>query len=57
MLNIFDHSYRLMKKPANYIGLFDPAEIHNRGDLKSHSNNSMIKIGEHLIFFFIYLYW
>ncbi len=46
----------VLKKPANYTSFYDPAEIHNRGELKMHIRNNMIKLGEHLIFFFVYLY-
>ena len=49
--------YKFMKKPASHTGYFDPAEIHNRGELKSHMQNSLVRLGEHLVFFFIYLYW
>jgi protein cornichon len=60
LLNIaFDAWYiiKFLRKPASHIGLFDPAEILNRGELKSHLHSSMIKLGEHLVFFFVYLYW
>ena len=59
LLNIgFDawYIYRVVKKPKSYVDFFDPAEIHNRGELKRHVRDSMIKLGEHIIFFFIYLY-
>lgn len=49
--------YKFVKKPASHTGYFDPAEIHNRGELKSHMQNSLVRLGEHLVFFFIYLYW
>lgn len=38
------------------MGVFDPTEIHNRGQLKSHMKEAMIKLGYHLLCFFIYLY-
>lgn len=38
------------------MGVFDPTEIHNRGQLKSHMKEAMIKLGFHLLCFFIYLY-
>lgn len=38
------------------MGVFDPTEIHNRGLLKSHMKEAMIKLGYHLLCFFIYLY-
>ncbi len=50
--------YKFYKKPlANVVGYFDPAEIHNRGELKTHMQNSLVRLGEHLVFFFVYLYW
>ncbi|CAF0810880.1 unnamed protein product [Brachionus calyciflorus] len=55
----FDAWYilRIVKKPSSYVGFYDPAEIHNRGELKVHIRNSMIKLGQHLLFFFVYLYY
>ena len=54
---VFWYIYKLVKKPAAHVGYFDPAEIHNRGELKAHMQTSLIRLGEHLVFFFIYLYW
>lgn len=48
--------YRYMKVPMGNMGVFDPTEIHNRGQLKSHMKEAMIKLGYHLLCFFIYLY-
>ncbi|XP_055782365.1 protein cornichon homolog 4-like isoform X1 [Salvelinus fontinalis] len=48
--------YRVWKVPMGNMGVFDPTEIHNRGQLKSHMKESMIKLGFHLLCFFIYLY-
>ncbi|KAI2655770.1 hypothetical protein H4Q32_024381 [Labeo rohita] len=48
--------YRYMKVPMGNMGVYDPTEIHNRGQLKSHMKESMIKLGFHLLCFFIYLY-
>ncbi|KAK5643295.1 hypothetical protein RI129_007140 [Pyrocoelia pectoralis] len=42
--------------PRGNIGLYDPTEIHNRGQLKRHMRDCMIYVGYYLIFFFIYLY-
>lgn len=42
--------------PQGNLGKYDPAEIHNGGQLKKHLRDVMINIGYHLIFFFIYLY-
>jgi len=38
------------------LGYYDPAEIHNRGQLKSYLKETMIKLGYHLVSFFILLY-
>uniref|UniRef100_A0A8C5C5B6 Cornichon family member 4 n=1 Tax=Gadus morhua TaxID=8049 RepID=A0A8C5C5B6_GADMO len=48
--------YRYVKVPLGNMGVFDPTEIHNRGQLKSHMKEAMIKLGFHLLCFFIYLY-
>ncbi|CAG14613.1 unnamed protein product, partial [Tetraodon nigroviridis] len=48
--------YRSVKVPMGNMGVFDPTEIHNRGQLKSHMKEAMIKLGYHLLCFFIYLY-
>ncbi|XP_030019979.1 protein cornichon homolog 4 [Manduca sexta] len=42
--------------PQGNLGAYDPAEIHNRGQLRKHLRDVMIYIGHYLIFFFIYLY-
>lgn len=43
--------------PKGNMGVYDPTEIHNRGQLKRHMRDCMINLGYYLIFFFIYLYW
>lgn len=48
--------YRFVNKPAGNVGLYDPAEIHNRHELKGFLKEAMIKLGFHLVFFFLYLY-
>ncbi|XP_031554095.1 protein cornichon homolog 4-like [Actinia tenebrosa] len=48
--------YRFINKPPGNLGLYDPAEIHNRSQLKGFLKESMIKLAFHLIFFFLYLY-
>uniref|UniRef100_A0A3Q3D1G6 Cornichon family member 4 n=1 Tax=Hippocampus comes TaxID=109280 RepID=A0A3Q3D1G6_HIPCM len=40
--------YRYVKVPMGNMGVFDPTEIHNRGQLKSHMKEAMIKLGYHL---------
>ncbi|XP_015115649.1 protein cornichon homolog 4 isoform X2 [Diachasma alloeum] len=42
--------------PQGNMGVFDPTEIHNRGQLKKHTRDCLIYLGYYLIFFFIYLY-
>ncbi|OAD62420.1 Protein cornichon like protein 4, partial [Eufriesea mexicana] len=42
--------------PSGNMGVYDPTEIHNRGQLKRHIRDCMIYLGYYLIFFFIYLY-
>lgn len=50
-------AYEIINVPKGNLGVFDPTEIHNRGQLKRHMRDSMIYLGYYLIFFFIYLYW
>lgn len=47
---------RYLNKPAGNMGIYDPAEIHNRSELKGFLKEAMVKLGFHLISFFIYLY-
>ncbi|XP_012891627.1 PREDICTED: protein cornichon homolog 4 [Dipodomys ordii] len=47
---------RFIMVPSGNMGVFDPTEIHNRGQLKSHMKEAMIKLGFHLLCFFMYLY-
>ncbi|CAH1793161.1 unnamed protein product [Owenia fusiformis] len=47
---------KYLSKPSGSIGVYDPTEIHNRQLLKSYMKESMVKLGFHLVFFFIYLY-
>lgn len=42
--------------PKGNLGAFDPAEIHNRGQLKKHLRDVMVYIVYYLAFFFLYLY-
>lgn len=49
-------TYEYFTIPRGNLGAYDPAEIHNRGQLKKHLRDVMIYIGYYLIFFFIYLY-
>ncbi|KAG8037463.1 hypothetical protein G9C98_005673 [Cotesia typhae] len=48
--------YEYFTIPRGNLGVFDPTEIHNRGQLKKHNRDCMIYLGYNLIFFFIYLY-
>ncbi|XP_077998548.1 protein cornichon homolog 4-like [Glandiceps talaboti] len=48
--------YKFITVPSGNTGLYDPTEIHNRGQLKYYMKLSMVKLGFHLLFFFIYLY-
>ncbi|XP_014672544.1 PREDICTED: protein cornichon homolog 4-like [Priapulus caudatus] len=50
------HCYRFWFIPRGHLGQYDPAEIHNHGDLSRHMKESMAKLSFHLIIFFIYLY-
>jgi len=42
--------------PKGNLGLYDATEIHNRGKLKLHMRDSLIRLAFHLVHFFIYLY-
>ncbi|KAL3231577.1 hypothetical protein MRX96_023289 [Rhipicephalus microplus] len=48
--------YKYLSVPDCNFGVYDPTEIHNRGNLKRHLRDSMIRLAFYLIFFFIYLY-
>lgn len=48
--------YKYVTVPGCNFGVFDPTEIHNRGNLKRHMRDSMVRLAFYLIFFFIYLY-
>ncbi|XP_066601223.1 protein cornichon homolog 4 [Prorops nasuta] len=48
--------YEYFGVPKGNMGVYDPTEIHNRGQLKKHMHDCMIYLGYYLIFFFIYLY-
>uniref|UniRef100_A0A182WH07 Cornichon n=1 Tax=Anopheles minimus TaxID=112268 RepID=A0A182WH07_9DIPT len=48
--------YDQYRVPAGNIGIYDPAEIHNRGMVKKHLRDTMIGLGFYLIIFFVYLY-
>uniref|UniRef100_A0A1Q3FHL8 Putative er-derived vesicles protein erv14 n=2 Tax=Culex tarsalis TaxID=7177 RepID=A0A1Q3FHL8_CULTA len=48
--------YDLFKVPTGNLGIYDPAEIHNRGMVKKHLRDTMIGLGFYMIIFFVYLY-
>lgn len=43
-------------RPGN-LGVYDPTEIHNRGQISKHMKEFMIYLGYFLVLFFIYMYW
>ncbi|BFZ06997.1 hypothetical protein BsWGS_10036 [Bradybaena similaris] len=49
--------YKFVMKPSGNIGLFDPTEIHNHKHLKTYMRESLVRLGFHIIFFFVFLYW
>ncbi|PRD21369.1 UNVERIFIED_CONTAM: Protein cornichon-like protein 4 [Trichonephila clavipes] len=49
--------YKKFTVPSGNFGIYDPTEIHNRGNLKQHMRDSMIRLAFYLLFFFVYLYW
>lgn len=48
--------YEKIKIPPGNIGVYDPAEIHNRGMIRKHLRDSMVYVGFYLLIFFVYLY-
>uniref|UniRef100_U5EVP4 Putative er-derived vesicles protein erv14 n=1 Tax=Corethrella appendiculata TaxID=1370023 RepID=U5EVP4_9DIPT len=48
--------YDLYKLPTGNMGIYDPAEIHNRGMVKKHMRDCMIQLVFYLLIFFVYLY-
>ena len=55
-LIVFVFFQRYLNKPSGNGGIYDPAEIHNRSELKGFLKEAMVKLGFHLISFFLYLY-
>ncbi|CAM1308835.1 CNIH4 (predicted) [Pycnogonum litorale] len=49
-------SYRVITIPVGNFGIYDPTEIHNRGNLKQHLKEAMVRLGYYLVLFFVYLY-
>lgn len=48
--------YEKVKIPSGNLGVYDPAEIHNRGMIRKHLRDCMIYLGFYLLIFFVYLY-
>lgn len=48
--------YEFLTIPKGNMGIYDPAEIYNRGQIKKHMSLCLIYLGFYLIIFFIYLY-
>jgi len=48
--------YRIVNKPPGNISFYDPAEIHNRQQLKGYVQESIVKLCYHMLCFFFYLY-
>lgn len=49
--------YELMHVPRGNIGVYEPTEIYNHGQIKKYMRDCMIFLGYYLILFFAYLYW
>uniref|UniRef100_A0A8C5L408 Protein cornichon homolog 4 n=1 Tax=Jaculus jaculus TaxID=51337 RepID=A0A8C5L408_JACJA len=47
--------YRFIMVLSGNMGEFDPTEVHNGGQLKSHMKEAMIKLGFSLLCFFMYI--
>ena len=55
-INLFTHSP--WNKVINYyLGEYDPAEIHNAGQLRKHMIHVSLHLAWQMVSFFIYLYW
>ncbi|XP_005106828.1 protein cornichon homolog 4 [Aplysia californica] len=50
-------TFKFVTKPSGNIGMFDPTEIHNQKHLKQYMRESLVRLGFHLVFFFVFLYW
>ena len=48
---------RYMTLPPGSMGMYDPTEIRNRGMLLRFQKEAFIKVGYHLVVFFVLLYW
>lgn len=49
--------FRYFSVPSGNIGVYDPTEIHKRGQLKKHMRDCLIFLAWYLVSFFVYLYW
>lgn len=49
--------YKITKVPGGNIGIYEPTEIYNHGQIKKYMRDCMIHLGYYLILFFTYLYW
>ena len=48
--------FRYITLPPGSLGIYDPTEIRNRGMLARFQKEALVKIGYHVIVFFISLY-
>jgi len=48
--------YRALTMSKRNVEFFDPAEILNRNQLKTHTKEALVKLGYHLLSFFVFLY-
>ena len=55
-VTLFVRRFRYVTLPAGSIGVYDPTEIRNRGALGRFQKETFVKIGVHLVVFFISLY-
>ncbi|BES94518.1 Cornichon protein [Nesidiocoris tenuis] len=49
-------AYEYLRVPSGNLGVYDPTEIHKRGQLKRHMRDCLIFLVWYLVSFFIYLY-
>ena len=49
--------HKFVTLPPDAMGMYDPAEIRNKGKLQTATRETFIKLGYHLCMFFIYLYY
>ncbi|XP_065321468.1 protein cornichon homolog 4-like isoform X2 [Gordionus sp. m RMFG-2023] len=49
--------WKYLTVPKGNLSVYDPTDIYNRGELRNTIKITIAKLGYHLVFFFVFLYW